>query len=231
MTADALPRFGLAEAKDRLSALTASANKTGLPFIITKSKKPWVEVRPLAVKEPPAGAVTITPMGREVVVADIDEVFAGYEGSFIAREDGFASAVARSLRSPESLPKSIFGFFIRFTLFGHSARRPFQHMKAGMPIILRLSGSNYSSPHNCPRSGQRQKRGGGRKQHFRGPVHPQARPRFREVRVAGGWGHPTRLFRVFAARGRCCGWILHFPEGSRWRFRRSAPGGNPRFHP
>ena len=57
MTTDTLPRFGLAEAKDRLSALTASANETGLPFIITKGKKPWVEVRPLAVPEPPSGAV------------------------------------------------------------------------------------------------------------------------------------------------------------------------------
>ena len=93
MTTDALPRFGFAEAKDRLSALTASANETGLPFIITKGKKPWVEVRPLAVKELPVGAVTITPLRREVAVADLDEVFAGYEGGFIAQEDGFAAAV------------------------------------------------------------------------------------------------------------------------------------------
>ena len=49
MTTDAMPKFGFAEAKDRLSALTASANETGLPFVITKGKKPWVEVRPLAV--------------------------------------------------------------------------------------------------------------------------------------------------------------------------------------
>ena len=93
MTTDAMPRFGFAEAKDRLSALTASANETGLPFIITKGKKPWVEVRPLAAKEPPAGAVNITPLRREVAVADLDEVFAGYEGGFVAREDGFAAPV------------------------------------------------------------------------------------------------------------------------------------------
>ena len=70
-----MPRFGFAEAKDRLSALTASANETGLPFIITKGKKPWVEVRPLAVKESSASAVTITPLRREIAVADLDEVF------------------------------------------------------------------------------------------------------------------------------------------------------------
>ena len=93
MTTDTLPRFGFAEAKDRLSALTASANETGLPFIITKGKKPWVEVRPLAVKESSASAVTITPLRREVAVADLDEGFAGYEGDFVAREDGFAAAV------------------------------------------------------------------------------------------------------------------------------------------
>ena len=93
MTTDAMQRFGFAEAKDRLSALTTSANETGLPFIITKGRKPWVEVRPLAVKEPPAGTITITPLRREVAVADLDEVFADYEGDFVAREDGFAAAV------------------------------------------------------------------------------------------------------------------------------------------
>lgn len=93
MTTDAMPKFGLAEAKDRLSALTASANETGLPFVITKGKKPWVEVRPLAVKERPASVVTITPVRREVVVADLDDVFAGYEGGYIAFEDGFAAPV------------------------------------------------------------------------------------------------------------------------------------------
>ena len=92
MTTETLPRYGLAEAKDQLSALTASANETGLPFVITKGKKPWVEVRPLAVKEPPAGAVVITPLRREVAVADLDEVFEGYEGGYVAREDGFAAA-------------------------------------------------------------------------------------------------------------------------------------------
>ncbi len=84
-------RVGFAEAKDRLSSLTASANETGLPFTITKNGKPWVEVRPLAVKEHRAGAVTISPVGRKVAVADLDEVFAGYEGGYVVREDGFAS--------------------------------------------------------------------------------------------------------------------------------------------
>lgn len=92
MTIAATERVGFAEAKDRLSALTASANETGRAFVITKNNKPWVEVRPLAVQERPIGAVTISPVRRELVVPDLDDVFAGYEGGFVAREDGFAAA-------------------------------------------------------------------------------------------------------------------------------------------
>ena len=88
-----LPKFGFAEAKDRLSALTANANETGQAFVITKNSKPWVEVRPLAVRERRGNAVVIEPVHREVEVADLDKVFAGYEGGFVAHEDGFAEAV------------------------------------------------------------------------------------------------------------------------------------------
>ena len=84
-------RYGFAEAKDRLSALTASANETGRPFVITKNNKPWAEVRPLAVRERREGSVTITPLRREVAVPDLDDVFAGYDGGYVAREDGFAA--------------------------------------------------------------------------------------------------------------------------------------------
>lgn len=93
MTEATLERYGFAEAKDRLSALTASANETGQAFVITKNNKPWVEVRPLAVKERREGSVSIVPLRREVAVADLDDVFAGYEGGYVAREDGFAGAV------------------------------------------------------------------------------------------------------------------------------------------
>ena len=88
-----MPRIGFAEAKNQLSALTATANETGQPFVITKNNKPWVEVRPLSVRKKPEGAVSITPIRRHVAVANLDEVFEGYEGNYVAHEDGFASAV------------------------------------------------------------------------------------------------------------------------------------------
>ena len=91
--AEDMERYSFAEAKNHLSALTASANETGRPFVITKNSKPWAEVRPLAVKERREGAVAITPLRREVAVPDLDDVFAGYAGGYVAREDGFAAAV------------------------------------------------------------------------------------------------------------------------------------------
>ena len=86
---------GFAEAKNQLSALTSQANATGMPFIVTKNNKPWVEVRPLAT---PKGAVTITPLRHAVAVPDLDDLFAGYDGDgFCAAEDGFASPVGREV--------------------------------------------------------------------------------------------------------------------------------------
>ena len=84
-------RYGLAETKDKFSALTAKANSTGRPFTVLKGGKPWVEVRPLAACESIATEITITPSRRQVPVADLDELFAGYEGGFSPSEDGFAS--------------------------------------------------------------------------------------------------------------------------------------------
>ena len=86
---------GLAEAKDNLSALTAKANETGEPFVLTKNNKPWVEVRPVAAKlaEEPGeeGAILIQPVRRTIDVVDLDDLFAEYDGGYKATEDGFAS--------------------------------------------------------------------------------------------------------------------------------------------
>lgn len=83
----------LAEAKDRLSALTAQANTTGTPFVITRNRKPWVEVRPLAARTEQPSSITITPARRKVAVPDLDILFEGFnDNSFRAEEDGFASS-------------------------------------------------------------------------------------------------------------------------------------------
>ena len=93
MTTSAIEKISFTEAKDRLSALTVRANATGRPFVITKNNKPWVEVRPLMVRERPFDAITISPVSRELVVPDLDEVFADYDGDYVAREDGFVAAI------------------------------------------------------------------------------------------------------------------------------------------
>ena len=59
-------KIGFAEAEDRLSAFTATANATGEPFVITKNNKPWVEMRPLAGPQRRDGAVSISPIRRMV---------------------------------------------------------------------------------------------------------------------------------------------------------------------
>ncbi len=81
---------GFAEAKNSLSALTTQANDTGDSFIILKNNRPWVEVRPLAVRDKTRDSIVIKPVSREVSVADLDELFAGYEGDFVAKEDDFS---------------------------------------------------------------------------------------------------------------------------------------------
>lgn len=84
-------RYGLAEAKDRLSSLTADANRTGRPFVILKNNVPWVEVRPLAVSgDRDAAVIHIQPVRREVDIPDLDDLFEGYRGDFAPSEDGFA---------------------------------------------------------------------------------------------------------------------------------------------
>ena len=87
-------RCGLAETKDRFSALTAKANLTGRPFTVLKGGKPWVEVRPLAVDSGPDD-ISITPTRRVVPVNDLDELFAGYSGEYVPEEDRLASPVGR----------------------------------------------------------------------------------------------------------------------------------------
>lgn len=86
---------GLAEAKDKLSSLTAKANETGEPFVILKNNKPWVEVRPVATQtaQTSADRITVTPAKRNLEVVDLDDLFSGYDGSFEISEDGFSDPV------------------------------------------------------------------------------------------------------------------------------------------
>lgn len=87
-------KYGLAETKDKFSALTAKANATGRPFTVLKGGKPWVEVRPLAAtgaSDEEAEGITITPVRRAVPVADLKELFAHYDGKYRPVEDGFSS--------------------------------------------------------------------------------------------------------------------------------------------
>lgn len=83
----------LTEAKDKFSALTADANRSGSPFVVLKNNSPWVEVRPLAVRQSPSsGGIVIRPVRREVAVADLDRLFLEYDGSYTPGEDGFAAS-------------------------------------------------------------------------------------------------------------------------------------------
>ncbi len=85
-----------AEAKNNLSALTASANETGMPFTILKNNKPWVRVQPLATHRKQPGTITIVPVRREVEVPDLDRLFEGFDGPVPhMAEDGFANAIGR----------------------------------------------------------------------------------------------------------------------------------------
>lgn len=84
--------YPLTEAKDKFSALTARANATGVPFRVLKGGKPWAMVTPIS-SEATSGSspVTIHPVKRAVNVADPDALFAGSDGSYVPREDGFSS--------------------------------------------------------------------------------------------------------------------------------------------
>ena len=80
------------EAKNKFSALTADANRSGSPFVILKNNSPWVEVRPLAVRQGPSSdGIVIKPVRHEVAVADLDKLFLEYDGSYRPSEDGFAA--------------------------------------------------------------------------------------------------------------------------------------------
>ena len=81
------------EAKNKFSALTADANRSGSPFVILKNNSPWVEVRPLAARRSPSSdGIVIRPVRREVAVADLDRLFLKYDGSYTPGEDGFAAS-------------------------------------------------------------------------------------------------------------------------------------------
>ncbi len=88
---------GFAEAKNSFSALTTQANDTGIPFTILKNNRPWVEVRPLAVRAKAKDSVVIKPVARKISVVDLDHLFAGYEDGFVAQEDGFARPAGREV--------------------------------------------------------------------------------------------------------------------------------------
>lgn len=86
--------YPLTEAKDKFSALTAKANTTGRPFRVLKGGKPWVVVSPVsAIASSGREAISIQPVRRTVAVADLDALFAGYDGSFAPCEDDFAAPV------------------------------------------------------------------------------------------------------------------------------------------
>lgn len=74
--------YPLTVVKDKFSALTARANETDCPFVVLKGGKPWVEVRPLAVKRgtSPDGIV-IEPVRRQVKIADVGALFAEYDSA------------------------------------------------------------------------------------------------------------------------------------------------------
>lgn len=86
-------RYGLAEAKNRLSSLTADANRTGRSFVILKNNVPWVEVRPLAMSGDTVSAIHIQPVRHEVDIPDLDALFEGYAGGFVPSEDGFSDPI------------------------------------------------------------------------------------------------------------------------------------------
>lgn len=91
---------GLAEAKNHLSALTNEANATGRSFVIYKNNQPWVEVRPLSVRVPRDASgqtepISIVPVRHEVKVANLDQLFADYDGSYRPQEDGFAGSIGK----------------------------------------------------------------------------------------------------------------------------------------
>lgn len=80
-------------AKDHLSALAREVNETGEVIVVTRHAKPWVEIRPVAHRPADKAPVVISPVRQPVIVPDLDELFAGYEGSYVPEEDGFANPV------------------------------------------------------------------------------------------------------------------------------------------
>lgn len=57
--------IGMAEAKANFSRITAKANEKGRSVVVSKSNKPWVEIRPLAAD---SGASGLEPETREALL-------------------------------------------------------------------------------------------------------------------------------------------------------------------
>ena len=93
MTRPAMQEIPFTDAKNQLSALTAHANATGNAFVITKNRKPWVEVVPLAIKPVSADGISIKPLRRVVAIPDLDDLFASYDDCFVPAEDGFVHSI------------------------------------------------------------------------------------------------------------------------------------------
>lgn len=84
--------IALSVAKDNFSVLTSLANQLGVPFIVTRNKRPWVEIRPLAVQPSTERGIAIEPLGREIDIPSISRLFEGYKGGHVPCEDGFAGS-------------------------------------------------------------------------------------------------------------------------------------------
>lgn len=94
MSPHTIESYPLTEAKDKFSALTARANATGIPFRVLKGGHPWVVVSPVTAAKPDKrDEISIRPVRRTVAVADLDALFADYDGAFTPSEDGFAGPV------------------------------------------------------------------------------------------------------------------------------------------
>ena len=108
----------LSVAKDHFSELTLLANQLGVPFVVTRNKKPWVEIRPLVVRSSAESGIVVEPLGREVSIPRISKLFEGYTGEYVPQEDGFAGALGeeemwhglsmwrRGLGGPRSISRS-----------------------------------------------------------------------------------------------------------------------------
>ena len=81
-----------AVAKNCFVALPANANSTASALATPKCIDPLVEPKSLLACERLIVEAPITPAQRRFPVADLDELFAEYDGSYSPAEDGFAAS-------------------------------------------------------------------------------------------------------------------------------------------